>query len=78
MKLYNSTAAFVCACLAMTPIASAAKNVTNESTAGEKKFSIAFINDIHAQLEPHPELFWDGDDAEREYRAGGLSRIASE
>lgn len=47
----------------------------NSDENGLKKFSIAFVNDIHAQLEPHPELYWTLDDTQREMRAGGLSRI---
>lgn len=72
-----SAVACMAVCLAMPTIASAANDVAGPSKSAEKKFSLAFINDIHAQLEPHPELFWDGDDAEREHRAGGLSRIAT-
>lgn len=41
-----------------------------------KRFSIAYVNDIHTQLEPHPELYWR-DQAERVHGAGGLSRIAT-
>lgn len=77
MKPLFGMAACLVACLAISTNASAANNVTNERQHGEKKLSIAFINDIHAQLEPHPELFWNGEDVEREHRAGGLSRIAT-
>ncbi len=77
MNVYSGTAACVFACLAMNSIAAAENRDRSESNDVEKKFSIAFINDIHAQLEPHPELFWNGDDAEREHRAGGLSRVAT-
>lgn len=38
--------------------------------------TILQINDTHGYLEPHPELFWDGDHAV--YRtAGGFARIAT-
>ena len=38
--------------------------------------TILQLNDLHAYLEPHPELFWAGDHAE--YRqAGGLARVAA-
>ncbi|WP_153556258.1 bifunctional metallophosphatase/5'-nucleotidase [Roseimaritima sediminicola] len=49
-----------------------------DQTAQRRAFSIAYFNDIHGQLEPHPELFWDGNrDAQRVHRAGGLSRMAT-
>ncbi|RRQ46689.1 bifunctional metallophosphatase/5'-nucleotidase [Chryseobacterium sp. SC28] len=40
------------------------------------KLSIAFINDVHGYLEPHPELFYDN---QKEYiaQAGGYARIKS-
>ncbi|QDT16675.1 bifunctional metallophosphatase/5'-nucleotidase [Alienimonas californiensis] len=40
-----------------------------------RTLSIAYVNDIHAQLEPHPELFWNERTDERVRGAGGLSRI---
>ncbi|NNJ25926.1 Mannosylglucosyl-3-phosphoglycerate phosphatase [Planctomycetes bacterium LzC2] len=42
---------------------------------GVRTLSIAYVNDIHAQLEPHPELFWNEHTDERVRGAGGLSRI---
>ncbi len=77
MNLPFCIVACVVACLSTASMASAAANDTNASKVNEKKFSIAFINDIHAQLEPHPELFWNENNAERERRAGGLSRVAT-
>ncbi len=39
-----------------------------------KKLTILQINDTHGYLEPHPELFWQGDKAE--YRtSGGYARL---
>lgn len=38
--------------------------------------SIAFVNDVHGYLEPHPELFYLGG-KEVIATAGGYSRIAS-
>jgi sulfur-oxidizing protein SoxB len=40
------------------------------------KLSIAYINDVHGYLEPHPELFYQGG-KEIVSTAGGYSRIAS-
>ncbi|MBC7411642.1 MAG: bifunctional metallophosphatase/5'-nucleotidase, partial [Bacteroidia bacterium] len=40
------------------------------------KLSIAYINDVHGYLEPHPELFYLGG-KEVIATAGGYSRIAS-
>ncbi len=42
-----------------------------------RRVSLVYINDVHAQLEPHPELFWYGDQEEYVRDAGGLSRIAT-
>ena len=42
-----------------------------------RRFTIAYVNDIHAQLEPHPELFWSGDNEEYVRGAGGLARLAT-
>lgn len=38
--------------------------------------SIAYINDVHGYLEPHPELFYQGGKEVIE-TAGGYARIAS-
>ncbi|MDP2319046.1 MAG: hypothetical protein Q8O42_06885 [Acidobacteriota bacterium] len=43
-------------------------------TSSTKLLTILQINDTHGYLEPHPELFWQGDQAE--YRsAGGYARL---
>jgi len=44
---------------------------------GERRISLAYITDVHAQLEPHPELFWHDGKEEYVREAGGLSRIAT-
>ena len=44
--------------------------------SAKKKITVMQLNDLHGYLEPHPELFWDGDHAT--YReAGGLARIST-
>ncbi|MFG0262182.1 MAG: hypothetical protein ACF788_07315, partial [Novipirellula sp. JB048] len=53
MNFSFATAACMAACLTMSAIASAENSVTSQPQRVEKKLSIAFINDIHAQLEPH-------------------------
>ena len=40
------------------------------------KLSIAYINDVHGYLEPHPELFYEGG-KEIIATSGGYSRIAA-
>ncbi len=39
--------------------------------------SIAYVSDVHAQIEPHAELFWDERGERRVRDAGGLARIAT-
>lgn len=41
-----------------------------------RSVSLVYFADLHAQLEPHAELFWHGDEAEMT-TAGGVARIAS-
>lgn len=40
-----------------------------------KRITLAYIADLHAQLEAHPELFWHGD-KEEIAMAGGVGRVA--
>lgn len=43
-----------------------------------RRVSLVYINDVHAQLEPHPELFWSEASGDEYVRgAGGVSRIAT-
>ncbi len=42
-----------------------------------RRVSLVYINDVHAQLEPHPELFWENGEEEFVADAGGLSRVAT-
>lgn len=48
-----------------------------EERPSGRRVSLVYINDVHAQLEPHPELFWSGDQEEYVLDAGGLSRVAT-
>ena len=41
-----------------------------------RSISLVYMADLHAQLEPHAELFWHGDENEMT-TAGGVSRIAT-
>lgn len=50
---------------------------TEASRDRSTRVTIAYVNDIHAQLEPHAELFWSGGKEEYVRNAGGLSRIAT-
>lgn len=54
-----------------------AGNGPTQSQNKLRRASLVYINDVHAQLEPHPELFWSGDEEEFVRDAGGLSRIAT-
>jgi len=46
----------------------------NQAMMDQTKLTILQINDTHGYLEPHPELFWQGD--QTEYRsAGGYARL---
>lgn len=42
-----------------------------------RRVSLVYINDVHAQLEPHPELFWENGEEEFITDVGGLSRVAT-
>ncbi len=42
-----------------------------------RRVSLAFINDVHAQIEPHPELFWSAGAEEYVKDVGGLARVAT-
>lgn len=44
-------------------------------TSGEKKITLAFLADIHGQLEEHPEMYWASGKNEI-VTAGGVPRIA--
>lgn len=49
----------------------------DESKSEPRRVSLVFVNDIHAQLEPHPELFWSGGRDEYVEGVGGLARMAT-
>ncbi len=49
---------------------------TDQKDTEPRSISLVYIADLHAQLEPHAELFWQGDEAELT-TAGGVARIAS-
>lgn len=51
--------------------------ITHANPSGERRLSIGYVADIHAQLEPKPELFWEGGEEDYVRGAGGLSRIAT-
>jgi sulfur-oxidizing protein SoxB len=46
-------------------------------TPESRTVSLVFVNDIHAQLEPHAELFWSGKSEEYVHNVGGLARMAT-
>ena len=44
---------------------------------GTRRVTLAYVNDIHAQIEPHPELFWNGLEEEYVEEVGGLGRLST-
>lgn len=64
----------------LASVAFAAPSVAGDTSppVERRRVSLVYINDVHAQLEPHPELFWsDGRGEEYVRDAGGVSRIAT-
>ncbi len=49
---------------------------TRRPHAGRRQVTVLYVADLHAQLEPHPELLWDGIGKERLVTAGGFARLA--
>ncbi len=47
-----------------------------EGSKASGRITIAYINDVHAQLASHPELFWTAEGEEYVPDAGGLARVA--
>ncbi|WP_406695628.1 bifunctional metallophosphatase/5'-nucleotidase [Singulisphaera sp. Ch08] len=54
----------------------AAQPASRAPADGERSITLAYIADLHAQLEPHAEHFWHGV-KEETATAGGVARIAS-
>ncbi len=71
MKTYWSLMISVITAIAMITSASA-REQTQPRTV-----TLAYVNDIHAQLEPHPELFWESGKEEYIEGVGGLGRLAT-
>ncbi len=53
-----------------------ASSASAENSKASGRITIAYINDVHAQLAPHPELFWTAEREEYVPSAGGLARVA--
>lgn len=49
---------------------------STRAPASPRRIALAYIADLHAQLEPHPELFWHAG-KEEIATAGGVARIAT-
>ncbi len=50
--------------------------VSGEAKPERRQVTVLYVADLHAQLRPHPELFWrDGE--ERIEEAGGFARVAA-
>lgn len=62
--------------LMSTAVASKVDSTVTTASA-ERRVTFAYVNDIHAQLEPHPELFWRDGKEEYVRNVGGLARMAT-
>src|SRR6187402_181611 len=67
--------------LASTPVGSIASAIEKEGryeTAGDKPFTISILQttDVHCQVHPHDELFWENDKAIFR-KTGGYAQIAT-
>lgn len=58
--------------LLLTVACATAPKAKDESPA--RQVTLLYVADLHAQLEPHPELFWNGG-SERIETAGGFARV---
>jgi 2',3'-cyclic-nucleotide 2'-phosphodiesterase (5'-nucleotidase family) len=79
MKYCTALVVALAACAQVARSAEPAKAAENQrsSQAEARRLSLVYINDVHAQIEPHPELFWSNGREEFVRDAGGISRIAS-
>ena len=68
--------------LATTPIASIAEKINNteikEIASDDKPFTISILQttDVHCQVHPHDELFWENDKAVFR-KTGGYAHLAT-
>jgi 2',3'-cyclic-nucleotide 2'-phosphodiesterase (5'-nucleotidase family) len=60
---------------AATPAAPSAASI-GAVPAADRMATLLFFSDAHADLEPHPELFWKDDGATEIATAGGYARLA--
>lgn len=65
----------VAALVAVTLLAACSRAIRPEAER-TSKLTVLFVADLHGQLEPHPELFWN-EKGERVEAAGGFARIAA-
>lgn len=63
-------------CWAVTAWAALGVAVGADEVRPSGRVTIAYINDVHAQLLPHPELFWSAKGEEFVANVGGLARVA--
>lgn len=55
----------------------AGTEIASKEEADGKRVSLVWVHDIHAQLEPHAELFWEGGREEFVEDVGGVARMAT-
>lgn len=72
-----SLVALVAAALTAAACAAPLPGVTSASAARvDRRATLLFFSDAHADLEPHPELFWKDDGTTEIATAGGYARLA--
>ncbi len=69
-------AVFLAAC-SSAATDSAATTLASSESEEARQVTVLFVADLHAQLEPHPELFWREGEEDRLEMAGGFARVAA-
>jgi 2',3'-cyclic-nucleotide 2'-phosphodiesterase (5'-nucleotidase family) len=76
MSARNTILNFASVGLLLAGSAAAAQSPARVPEAGLRSVTLAYIADLHAQFETHPEFFWHGGKDEMT-TAGGVARIAA-
>lgn len=77
LKLYPALMAALAIGSLLAPAHASQKAPDTITSTAQRRVSLGYITDVHAQLEPHPELFWRDGKEEYVRDVGGLSRIAT-
>lgn len=76
-KWFTALAGIIAVGSICTAVVAAESETPGAASNSPRRVSLAYVTDIHAQLEPHPELFWRDGHEEYVRDVGGLSRIAT-